>query len=322
MANANDDLDLIFHLLEEEATRNGKSGSGALEVIEAISERDGLALVDELLAEGHTRSAIAMALQPPSEDRRAKPRVKAGVVDGEKLLWLTSSGWATVGNSNRRETPPTSSRVQHRLSIPRFAAWLQHKVEPQTKEVGIYWDVAIGSRARELVERHKQTAWSLNRLQTNSESIEMNSQLLGGVYPDLIVVSSLPESIQLPDGRILSRLEFRNLFHPHSADLHDLDTKNSPETISAIEVELSVKSTPALDSKVRQHDAALAAHWWHEVIWVVDDAEIITRLKRSGVGTRAGHCLVDASDVGVSNIQRQLSSQWWPASTFSVRPQT
>lgn len=319
MKDETNDLDLIFCLLEAKAAKDGKSGSGALEVIESIAENDGLMLVTELLQEGHTKSAIALALQPPSDDGRAKPRAKAGVIDGERLIWLSSSGWASVGQSNRREAPPTSSRVQHRLSIPRFSSWIEYKVASQTRDSEIFWDVAIGSKAREMIERHKQVAWSLNRLQTNAELLVANSQLLGGVYPDLIVVSNLPDVINLPDGRILSRAEFRETFHPAASGLQDFGAKNSPETISAIEIELSAKSTPALDGKVRQHDAALAALWWHEVIWVVDDPDVVTRLKRSGVGSRPGHCFVDAGDVGISTAEHAVVSQWWPASTFTVR---
>jgi hypothetical protein len=102
--------------------------------------------------------------------------------------------------------------------------------------------------------------------------------------------------------------------------MFDLDGRSTPETISAIEVELSAKSSPALDAKVRQHDAALSAGWWHEVVWIVDDEEVVTRLNRSGVGEKPGHCLVDAADVGITNTPLGFfQSQWWPARNFSAR---
>jgi hypothetical protein len=320
MTEQNRDLDALFARIEEEEARAGKAGSGSQDVVQAIADSDGLVLVDELLRDGHTKPAIAAALLPPGSDGRSKPRVKAGVIDGQRLLWLTSSGWASVGQQNRREAPPTSSRVQHRLAVPRFASWLEYKVVPKTQGAGIFWHAAIGNKSRELVETHKQTAWSMTRLNTNAEAIASHSQLLGGVYPDLIVVSNLPETIAVPEVGSMTRADFRSRFHGNMMPWIDLDGISTPETISAIEVELSAKSSPALDAKVRQHDAALSARWWHEVVWIVDDEEVVTRLRRSGVGSKPGHCLVDASDVGITNTPLGLfQSQWWPARTFSAQ---
>jgi hypothetical protein len=314
------DLDAVFAKIEEEEAKAGKAGSGSQDVVQAIADSDGLVLVDELIRDGHTKPAIIAALLPPGNDGRSKPRVKAGVIDGQRLLWLTSSGWASVGQQNRREAPPTSSRVQHRLSIPRFASWVDYKVAPKTLGAGIFWHLAIGNKSRELVETHKQTAWSMTRLNTNAEAIAAHSQLLGGVYPDLIVVTNLPETIEVPEIGLMTRAEFRTKFHGNVMPWLDREGKSTPETISAIEVELSAKSSPALDAKVRQHDAALDAGWWHEVVWIVDDEEVVTRLRRSGVGTKPGHCLVDAADVGITNIPLgSFQSQWWPAITFSAR---
>lgn len=314
------DLDEVFARIEEEEAKAGKAGSGSQDVVQAIADSDGLVLVEELIRDGHTKPAIAAALLPPGSDGRSKPRAKAGVIDGQRLLWLTSSGWASVGQQNRREAPPTSSRVQHRLAIPRFASWLDYKVAPKTIGAGIFWHAALGNKSRELVETHKQTAWSMSRLNTNAEAIASHAQLLGGVYPDLIVVSNLPETITVPENGTMSRQDFRTQFHHKMLPWIDLDGGSTPETISAIEVELSAKSSPALDAKVRQHDAALAAHWWHEVVWIVDDEEVVTRLRRSGVGSKPGHCLVDAADVGITNKPLgSFESQWWPARTFSSR---
>ena len=314
------DLDEVFARIEEEEAKAGKAGSGSQDVVQAIADSDGLVLVEELIREGHTKPAIAAALLPPGSDGRSKPRAKAGVIDGQRLLWLTSSGWASVGQQNRREAPPTSSRVQHRLAIPRFASWLDYKVAPKTIGAGIFWHAALGNKSRELVETHKQTAWSMSRLNTNAEAIASHAQLLGGVYPDLIVVSNLPETITVPENGTMSRQDFRTQFHHKLLPWIDLDGASTPETISAIEVELSAKSSPALDAKVRQHDAALAARWWHEVVWIVDDEEVVTRLRRSGVGSKPGHCLVDAADVGITNAPLgSFESQWWPARTFSSR---
>ena len=312
------ELDNIFARIEEEEARVGKAGTGAQDVVQAIADSDGLVLVDELLREGHSKPAITAALLPPGSDGRSKPRVKAGVIDGQRLLWLTSSGWASVGQGNRREAPPTSSRVQHRLSIPRFASWVEHSVASKTLEAGIFWKVALGSQARDIIEVHKQAAWSMTRLNMNAELARTHAQLLGGVYPDLIVVSNLPEEIHTPDGASMSRGEFRDAFHGRALSWQDPAVRHTPETISAIEIELSAKSSPALDAKVRQHDAALEAGWWHEVVWVIDDDDVRVRLQRSGVGSRRGHCLVDAADVGVTSTPLgSIKSDWWPALTFS-----
>lgn len=312
------DLDGIFARIEEEQSKDGKLGSSAQDVVQAIADKDGLVLVDELLRESHTKAAIAAALLPPNNDGRSKPKLKAGVIDGQQLLWLTSTGWSSVGQSNRREAPPTSARVAHRLSIPRFASWIEHTVAPNTIGVGIFWNVAIGNQAREFIEVHKQTAWSMARMNVNAEAARMNASLLGGVYPDLIVVSNLPEEIRTPNGVTMTRGEFRDSYHSRAVSWQDPDIRETPETITAIEIELSAKSTPALDAKVRQHDAALSAGWWHEVAWVVDDADVLARLKRSGVGVRAGHCIIDAIDVGISSTPLVgVQSDWWPARNFN-----
>ena len=317
MHNQEQDLDAVFAKIEEDEARAGKAGSGSQDVVQAIADSDGLVLLDELIREGHSKPAIAAALLPPGKDGRSKPRVHAGVIDGQRLLWLTSSGWASVGQGNRREVPPTSARVQHRLAIPRFASWVEYNVAPNTTHAGIFWNVALGNQAREFVEVHKQAAWSMTRMNVNAELARTNAQLLGGVYPDLIVVSNLPEEIQTPDGALLSRGEFRDAYHGRALSWQDLDVRHTPETVTAIEIELSAKSTPALDAKVRQHDAALSAGWWHEVAWVVDDADVLARLKRSGVGSRKGHCIIDAHDVGISASPLiDVQSDWWPALTF------
>lgn len=313
-------LDEIFAKIEEEEAKSGKNGSGALDVIQSIADNDGLMVVSELVREGHTDAAIAAALLPPGNDGRSKARAKAGVIDGQRLLWLTSSGWASVGQANRRESPPSSSRVQHRLAIPRFASWIEYDVSLKTSPLGVYWKVALGNKSRELIETYKQTAWSMTRLNVNAEAIASHSQLLGGVYPDAIVVSSLPETITLPTNEVLTRADFRRTYHPKSFTIHDLDSASRPETISAIEVELSAKSTPTLDAKVRQHDAGLFAGWWNEVVWIVDDEEVATRLRRAGVGTKQGHCIVDAVDVGItSSPVGTVTTDWWPAITFNRR---
>ena len=313
-------LDDIFARIEEEEASTGKNGSGALDVVQSIADNDGLMVVSELVREGHSEAAIAAALLPPGNDGRSKARAKAGVIDGQRLLWLTSSGWSSVGQANRRESPPSSSRVQHRLAIPRFASWIEYDVSPKTFAIGLYWNVALGTKSRELIETYKQTAWSLARMNSNAEAIVSHSQLLGGVYPDAIVVSSLPETITLPTNQVLSRADFRRMYHSKSYSVHDLDSMSRPETISAIEVELSAKSTPALDAKVRQHDAALNAGWWNEVVWIVDDEEVATRLRRSGVGTKDGHCIVDASDVGITKTPvTSVTTDWWPALSFAHR---
>ena len=313
-------LDDIFAKIEEEEASTGKNGSGALDVIQCLADNDGLMMVSELIRDGHTESAIAASLQSPGNDGRSKPRAKAGVIDGQRLLWLTSSGWTSVGQSNRRESPPSSSRVQHRLAIPRFASWIEYDVSPKTTPLGLFWNVALGNKSRELIETYKQAAWSLARMNSNAEAISTHSQLLGGIYPDAIVVSSLPETITLPNNEVKSRADFRLTYHPKSFTAHDLDSIARPETISAIEVELSAKSTPALDAKVRQHDAALNAGWWNEVVWIDDAEEVATRLRRSGVGTKQGHCIVDASDVGISKTPvKGVVTDWWPAITFTSR---
>lgn len=320
MNNSKTSLDDIFAKIEEEEASNGKNGSGALDVIQSIADNDGLMVVSELVREGHTDSAITAALLPPGNDGRSKARARAGVIDGQRLLWLTSSGWASVGQANRRESPPSSSRVQHRLAIPRFASWIEYDVSPKTSSLGVYWNVALGNKSRELIETYKQSAWSLARINSNTEAIVSHSQLLGGVYPDAIVVSSLPETITVPGSQVLTRAEFRRAYHPKSFTVHDLDSMSRPETISAIEIELSVKSTPALDAKVRQHDAAMNAGWWNEVVWIVDDEEVATRLRRSGVGTKDGHCIVDAADVGITKAPvTSVTTDWWPAITFASR---
>lgn len=311
-------LDDIFAGIAEQQAREGNLGSSAQDVVQAIADKDGLVLVDELLRENHTKAAIAAAIAPPSSDGRSKPKVKAGIIDGQHLLWLTSSGWTSIGQANRREAQPSSARVQHRLAIPRFASWIDFAVAPNTADAGIYWNVALGNLSRDFIEVHKQAAWSMTRLNVNADMARSNAPLLGGIYPDLIVVSNLPEAITTPDGQVLTRGEFRDSYHGRALSWQDPDVRHTPETITAIEIELSAKSTPALDAKVRQHDAALQAGWWHEVVWVVDDMDVLTRLKRSGVGTRLGHCIVDAAAVGITKSPlHSVNSDWWPALTFS-----
>jgi hypothetical protein len=96
----------------------------------------------------------------------------------------------------------------------------------------------------------------------------------------------------------------------------------STEWNVAIEIELSGKSAPLVEAKLRQHDTAMQLGWWQAVVWITDDLSTLTRLLRSGLGqsrVHPGHYFLPGGAVGIGGYPAVPigapvpATPWWAA---------
>lgn len=281
----------------------------AQELLEQVAATDGLALVDDLLDAGVDPAVLAAALAPGDSDRRRRPRLRGGLLAGVRVCWLTSAGYAAVQMPNRREAPPSASTARHRLAPTNLERFLRQRVEPVARERGhVLLDVLRGKPLRELVEERKGDAWSAVRHGNLSDQAEASS-LLGGVFPDVLIVEDWP----------LDLSGVRQQVWPTTGARADVAGVFESSFAVACEIELHGKAHPLLLHKRRQHTRAMQiGGWWQATLWIVDSNDVLTRLRRAGVGDlreAPGHYVARASDVGLTGGEELdldgLAQPWW-----------
>ncbi len=76
------------------------------DLVTDVASAGGVALIEDLIRQGHSRAVIAAAIEPEGGDKRTRPLLRCSVVNGVELVWVTTKGWSQAGQPNRRESPP------------------------------------------------------------------------------------------------------------------------------------------------------------------------------------------------------------------------
>jgi hypothetical protein len=316
---SDDALDILFAPLEAADAGSGEKTAAdrISELLYAVADAEGVALVADLQAAGYEASLIAAACTVTSADKRSKPRLAAELIAGHRMVWLTSGGWSAVGQTNRRGGSPASSQLVHRLAPANFQRRLTAKLVPAVHAYGVLVDTARGVDLRDYVNPLKGDAWGIVK-GSSPEDAKDAGRVLEGVYPDAIVYENWPETLFAQRAK-----QWPSIGDPQARlSAHDGEAATF---VAAVEIELSAKSDKALDRKMDRHDVAMRLGWWQVVVWITDSDDVLTRLTRAGLGRmtkantprRPGHYLLDARDAGIGNGISELipplgmKYPWW-----------
>jgi hypothetical protein len=286
-------LDAIIQTAKVDSAKKRDGGAVGAVIARLAQAPGGFVTVADLRAEGFPDQAIADTVQTDSTDRRSKPRAKLGIVGGIAGLWLTTTGWTAAGFPSRRELSPSAESIEHAEAPRRVEAWLDAVTAPYPISV----DVVTGQPTRDFGERVKSLSWA--RLQSVGDTTGTVGVLVGGIYPDALVVE------RWADSSYYVGAWGKNPDHPYDA----------AEQVCALEIERAVKGEP-LKWKVEKWAAALALGACHAVVWVVQSATVAERLAELGVGREPGQFLVPACAVGLDgdHMPHLLTppDRWWP----------
>jgi hypothetical protein len=276
---------------------------------------DGAAPLDEMQQRWST-AIIEGALDRDPLDKRRGPRLKAGLVDGRRWCWLSTTGWQIVGKSNRREHRPSAGQMRHRFAGINCRRWLESELKPVGERVGILTTVLAGGPLRTFIEEQTSVAWGAVRI--GGPRGEESGRLLHGPLPDLLLIQSFPEE----------QAELRSRLWPHLVGI----TSNpgglfDHELRVAIEIELSEKAD--ISGKIQNNQAAANLGWFHATLWVTDTPAVATRLLRSmrALSTAgdeiAHHYFAHTADVGIDPAgPAVVTPTWqWPLYVRHVRQQ-
>lgn len=287
------------------ARRRNDDGEQLLaDLVADVAAGGGVAVLDDLLAAGHSRAVIAAALEPTGDDKRARPLLRGTVANGIEIVWCTTLGWSRAGQSNKREAPVGSRTARHRTAPALFERWLATRAavaEPH----GILLTLDRGSGLRSVVEEMTQRAWGLVR-QTGGTGQDA-ALLLTRPVPDAIIIENWPDDP--------SAIAWRDLHvYPHFGS----PERPRAEVAIAVEVQLSDTASAIMSQKVRAHDVAMRlGGGWQATLWVVDSQDVMTRLQRAGIGDELrhpGHYVVQAREVGLGDHEPLACTSWnWPA---------
>ncbi len=298
-----DALDALLSAARAAASPAGSpAGDAALDVLQDVADvGDGVMLLADLLAAGHSRAVVAALLKQGS-DKRLRARLALGVVAGHDVVWLRTAGWGAVGKPNRREAAPTVKTLRHRLSGHNFEQAIEHRVTATARANDVLIEVMRGVPLREHVQQHIGDAWTSIKTEGPEEQRAAGT-LTGGVFPDVLVVENWPRQriVGTPQTGLAQAVPGeRERLWPSVGGIRNDDA----DLVVAVEIELSGKAAPLLSSKVRQHDTAMRLGWWQAVVWITDSTDVLTRLLRAGVSDGAqhpGHYVMGGSSVGLGN---------------------
>lgn len=274
------------------------------DLIADVAAAGGVALVDDLLAAGHPRAVIAAALEPEGVDKRTRPWLRCGVVNGLDIVWATTKAWSQAGQPNRREAPPGSRTARHRTAPALMNRWVEQK-GAQVRDRGILLSLDRGPTLRQVTEEMTQRAWALVR--QGGTLGQQASLLLTRPVPDALLVESWPadeRAVQWRDHQL----------YPHLG----CEDRPGGELAVAIEIQFSDAASALISQKVRAHDVAMRhGGGWQATLWVVDGPDVMTRLRRAGVGDlreHPGHYVVEAAEVGIGSAPIMGVTSWmWPS---------
>jgi hypothetical protein len=309
MTRTNDMLDRFFE--PEQAAHDAVT-----ELLAHLGENwDGAAPLDELRGRWST-AIIEGALDRDPLDKRRGPRLKAGLVDGRRWCWLSTTGWQVIGKANRREHRPSAGQMRHRFASINCRRFIESELKPVGERVGILTTVLAGGPLRTFIEEQTSVAWGAVRL--GGQRGEDSGRLLHGPIPDLLLIQSFPEE----------QAELRARLWPHLIGI-----ANNPgglfehELRVAIEIELSEKAD--ISGKIQNSQTAAALGWFHATLWVTDTPAVATRLLRSmralsAAGDEVGHhYFAHTAEVGIDPAgPAVVTPTWqWPLYISHVRQQ-
>lgn len=295
-------MDELEKILAERASAKDEEKLIA-DVIADVAASGGVALLDDLLAMGHSRAIIALAIEPAAEDKRTRPWLRCAVLGGSAVVWPTTKAWSQAGQPNRREAPPGSRTVRHRTAPSRFAHWVD-KIRPIAEDKGILLTVDRGAGIRAVSEEMTQRAWALVR-QGGSAANDAGI-LLTKPIPDALLVESWPDDPTVLAARTLN-------VYPHFG----CEGEAAAEVAVAVEFQFADCGSLLLSQRARAHDVAMRLGGaWQAVLWVIDSKEVLTRLSRAGILDTArhpGHYVVEARTVGLGDHPPLGVTNWaWP----------
>ena len=268
------------------------------DLVSDIATDGGVALLADLISAGHDRGVIACALQPETSDRRAKPLMRASVVNGVELVWLTTLGWSRAGYSNKRESPVGTRTARHRTAPALFDRWIRDRAK-KAEESGILVSVDRGRGLRLISEEMTQRAWALIRQGGTA-----------GQEAGLLLTRPVPDALLVEDWHPDSLGWRAENAYPHFGS----PEAPSTEIVVAVEVQLSDTASVVMTQKVRAHDGAMRyGGGWNAVLWVVDSRDVVSRLQRTGVGNpvhKPGHYIVEAQQVGLHSHEALGVTTW------------
>lgn len=273
------------------------------DLIADVASSGGVAIIEDLLAAGHSRAVLAAALEPEGADKRTRPWLRCAVVNEVELVWATTKAWSQVGQPNRREAPPGSRTARHRMAPSLLARWVRG-ANALTQEQGIHLMLDRGPGLRAICEEMTQRAWGYMR--QGGPLAQEASLLLTRPVPDALLVESWPDDSKAMgwrEGALYSHL--------------GCDERPESELAVAVEVQYADSGTALLSQRLRAHDVAMrVGKGWHATLWVVDNQEVLSRLDRAGIfdhRIHPGHYVVDAREVGLGEHSPLNATNWgWP----------
>lgn len=213
------------------------------DLVTDVAAAGGVALVHDLLAQGHSRAVLAAALEPEGADKRTRPWLRCAVVNDVRLVWATTKAWTQAGQPNRREAPPGSRTARHRTAPALLGRWLRG-VNAVAYQHDILLALDRGPGLRATCEEMTQRAWGLMR--QGGAVAQEASLLLTRPVPDALLVESWPHRADLAAWRDAS-------IYPHLGS----EERPSSEFAVAVEVQFADSGTALLSQRLRAHDVAM-----------------------------------------------------------------
>lgn len=295
-----------------EPHRGSGRGDETAALLEAVaSSGDGIALLDDILADGHDPEIVAACLVPGA-DKRKRPTLAATTIGPWRVLSLTSSGFAAAGMQGRRPSSPSAATLRHRLSPRHARTALLDRVAPVARERGVMLDVISGAALRSYCEDRRGEAWSMIKAGGSTQDQADASVVLSGVVPDMLVLESWHEDA----------LRHRPQVWPSTSDPVALVDPQPCELLISVEIELAAKFSPeVLGLKIRRSTVAQRLGWFSATVWVADDLDVVERLRRAGCFATPGHYLINACALGIDaehvSLPPEARAPWWLGSLAS-----
>jgi hypothetical protein len=290
-------LSALIQSARTEAATKGGGGAVGL-VVARLARGDGSATVTTLTSEGFPENVIVAAVTTDLKDKRVKPRARLGIVAGEPMIWLTTTGWQSAGRSSGRERPPSAESASHAAAPGHINAWLKRVTEDLPVDVG----AVTGEPCRAFSDQVKALAWA--RIQGVGDTTGGAGSLTGGLVPDALIVE-----------RFANSETFTSAWGYDPATHDDV-----AEQTLALEIEDSRKASEPLRWKVERWEAATELKAVIKVVWVVRTATVRDRLFALGVGTtrRPEQLLVPGARIGLpgSELLADSGSHWWPVRVY------
>ena len=292
------DLDALIARARIEAQRQRSSATAQASVVRLLADAGGSLPLAVLLSRGAPRDVVAELVAEPT-DKRQRAKARLAVVGSEPAVWLTATGFQSVGRQ-AKEKPPTTESLAHSLAPQGIAQYIAER-QPAMEAAGLRLTVSSGPSCSRFSEQVVAQAWALLRSTADAEG--SIGSCTGGVVPDALITErySLDEA-----GSSL----YARCWPDSKPDLDDL-----AETTVAVEVQDSRMADEPLRHRVEKWSAAVESlRAARAVLWVVRSQSVALRLAALGVGDhsrRPGQLLVPAHALGLGGQPFDVQRPWW-----------